>query len=333
MKLGMNKQDGVVIFYNSKKFELRKRMYLNMFLEKGQNYEFDDVLSNDMYYPSMALFMVLTEKEGNNKGKHVLVVNTHLLFNKNRGHVKLAMVVLIMKAIDAIKKDYGVKDVFMCGDFNLIPNSMLYEYINTGNIDLYCGLRQYSNQAYIMNQTKGKGLVDVIKLADKKFKPAKAQKDDAANKAFLELLAATKIHLPKGQEDEIKVQRAANVPKLSLNDLEQVYRKFSLSVQLKSSYSSFNSAYAKQHNASNGLKQLSFAFDTKTHNNDCFVSQFAQDITVPVDYVWYSCEGGYTPTGVLQTPDPDYLTKLPVSCPVDNLGSDHFSLAVDFGNK
>lgn len=326
----MNKQDGVVIFFNSKKFALHKKMYLNTFIEMGQNYGFNDTLANEMYYPSMALFMVLTRTEGPDFGRSILIVNTHLLFNKNRGHVKLGMLVLILKAVQSIKKQYGIKDVFICGDFNLIPNSMLYEYLNTGHIDLYCGLRQYSNQAYIISQTKGKALSEVIKLADMKFKPVQSAKDDTADKTFLELLAATEVILPKDHEDEIMITRQPNVPKTALNELEKIYSSFSLDASLKSSYSIFNNKYMQKLQNKKEPVDLNFIFDPNVNNNDCFISQFSQDLCVPVDYIWYSSDSGYEPVKVLQTPNPQYLNSLPVSCPVDNFGSDHFSIAVDF---
>jgi len=74
-----------------------------------------------------------------------MVLTTHFLFNMNRGHVKLGFIVMIMKAIQAIKKKYGVEDVFFSGDFNLIPNSMLYNYIVNHKLNLKVDLKEYSN--------------------------------------------------------------------------------------------------------------------------------------------------------------------------------------------
>lgn len=329
----MGKSDGVVIFFDSKRFELIRRYYLNTFVEGGMNYPFKDIFAKEMYYPSMALFLVMRRLDGPDKGKDILVVNTHLLFNKNRGHVKLGMIVLVLKTIEAIKKQHELTNVFVCGDFNLIPNSMLYEYISNGEIDLECGLKQYSNQVYIMNQMKGKSIIDVVKLADQKFKPFNAFKDDPADKEFLAILAHLQIQLPKDQEEEITMSRQANLPKLSIEDLQQLYKTFSLSAKLKSSYACFHNVYMNKHRNQPEFKELNFAFDPKINNNDNFISQFAQDMVIPVDYIWYSMEGAYEPVKILQTPDPFYLGQLSVTCPVDNFGSDHFSIATDFKSK
>jgi len=82
--------------------------------------------------------------EENSKGVEdtiLLVVNTHLLFNNGRGDVKLAQVDLIMKSIEYLKLELEEKhpgfnvNTILCGDFNAIPNSGVYEFINKGNFE------------------------------------------------------------------------------------------------------------------------------------------------------------------------------------------------------
>ncbi len=72
-------------------------------------------------------------------------MTTHLLFNNNRGHVKLGIVFLVMKAILELKKKHHIQDVFFTGDFNVIPNSVLYNYITRNNLNLKADLKEYSN--------------------------------------------------------------------------------------------------------------------------------------------------------------------------------------------
>ena len=40
---------------------------------------------------------------------------------------------------------YKISDIFFSGDFNMIPNSMLYNYIKDGQVDFDVSLREYSN--------------------------------------------------------------------------------------------------------------------------------------------------------------------------------------------
>ena len=54
--------------------------------------------------PNVALFLLLESK---NTGARILVVNCHILFNKNRGDIKYFQVGLIMKAIREISKRHN----------------------------------------------------------------------------------------------------------------------------------------------------------------------------------------------------------------------------------
>ena len=50
-------------------------------------------------------------------------------FNQNRGHVKLAIYVCILKILKSFEKYYQFDYVIWTGDFNTIPNSMMYRLI------------------------------------------------------------------------------------------------------------------------------------------------------------------------------------------------------------
>jgi hypothetical protein len=69
------------------------------------------------------------------------------MFNKNRTHLKLCQLVLIFRIIEQIKIKHKVTQVFFCGDFNLIPNSSLYEFIVNQNINFDATLKEFSNQS------------------------------------------------------------------------------------------------------------------------------------------------------------------------------------------
>jgi len=73
------------------------------------------------------------------------VANTHLLFNKNRGEIKLLQLASLFAEIDQLKKEFivdrsskrhshGIQKipVLLCGDFNMTPCCPLYQYISKG---------------------------------------------------------------------------------------------------------------------------------------------------------------------------------------------------------
>lgn len=59
----------------------------------------------------------------------MIFINSHLPFNQNRGHVKLAIYVCILKILKEFETYYNFDYIVWAGDFNTIPNSMLYTLI------------------------------------------------------------------------------------------------------------------------------------------------------------------------------------------------------------
>lgn len=76
------------------------------------------------------------------------IVNTHLLFNKKRGDIKLLQLVSLFAEIDKLKKEFiadgeqgqstnkiKLIPVVLCGDFNMTPFCPLYHYISNGTLN------------------------------------------------------------------------------------------------------------------------------------------------------------------------------------------------------
>ncbi|XP_041827421.1 protein angel homolog 1 [Melanotaenia boesemani] len=76
--------------------------------------------------------------EGKDKGPLLCVANTHLLFNPRRGDVKLAQLAIMLAEIDTVVKSYKAKgehcNVILCGDFNSLPHTPLYQLITTSKL-------------------------------------------------------------------------------------------------------------------------------------------------------------------------------------------------------
>ncbi|XP_077414325.1 protein angel homolog 1 isoform X2 [Vanacampus margaritifer] len=72
------------------------------------------------------------------KGSLLCVANTHLLFNPRRGDVKLAQLAIMLAEINSVVKLWKDKGehckVILCGDFNSLPHTPLYQFITTGEL-------------------------------------------------------------------------------------------------------------------------------------------------------------------------------------------------------
>lgn len=95
-----------------------------------------------MYHGANALFIILEDKIFKKK---FLFITSHIPYNVKRGQLKLACLTLIFKAIENIKNENQFDDIIFAGDFNMIPNSMLYEYLTQNNLNLEASLNEYSN--------------------------------------------------------------------------------------------------------------------------------------------------------------------------------------------
>ncbi|CAD5223814.1 unnamed protein product [Bursaphelenchus okinawaensis] len=67
------------------------------------------------------------------------VFNTHILFNMNRGDLKLGQLILMMSNV--INNTISLRGSnfvgnFLCGDFNMDPKSPLYHFVREGNINV-----------------------------------------------------------------------------------------------------------------------------------------------------------------------------------------------------
>lgn len=87
--------------------------------------------------------MVVQGSEVKVQGPPLCVANTHLLFNPRRGDIKLAQLAILLAEMDKVVKSCKSKgehcNIILCGDFNSVPQSPLYELITKGEL-YYQGL-------------------------------------------------------------------------------------------------------------------------------------------------------------------------------------------------
>ncbi|CAI5718650.1 unnamed protein product [Peronospora farinosa] len=65
-----------------------------------------------------------------------VVANTHLLFNPNRGEIKLAQLDMLLKYLTSLRQQQQqVLPILLAGDFNIAPHSPLYHFLSSGKLD------------------------------------------------------------------------------------------------------------------------------------------------------------------------------------------------------
>jgi len=120
--------DGSATFWKFDRFELENLYCLELNLDQSKIYCKDNI----------CLFTVLKPKFC--EKVYFIVANTHILFNINRGDIKLGQVYQILNSLRLLKDKYSDRNnnqiiSFLCGDINSIPNSGTYKLITEGKLD------------------------------------------------------------------------------------------------------------------------------------------------------------------------------------------------------
>ncbi|KAK9091257.1 hypothetical protein Sjap_024434 [Stephania japonica] len=68
--------------------------------------------------------------------RSIIVGNTHMLFNPNRGDIKLGQIRLFVERAYILSKKWGDIPVVISGDFNSTPKSAIYQYLASSELNL-----------------------------------------------------------------------------------------------------------------------------------------------------------------------------------------------------
>jgi len=124
-----DKLDGCATFYKTAKFSLLEAIPLPY---QQSN---TDILKRE----NVALILKLKPKGAHiPRDRCIVVANTHLLFNPRRGDIKLAQLIMLLAEMDKCahyvnkKGEHDYQAVIMCGDFNSLPHSDIYQFIQMG---------------------------------------------------------------------------------------------------------------------------------------------------------------------------------------------------------
>ncbi|KAI9327777.1 Endonuclease/exonuclease/phosphatase [Obelidium mucronatum] len=137
--------DGCAMFYRSKKLRLIH----------NENIDFKEITQKDNI-AIISVFELRPFKDQTTPAIQFSVATTHLLFNTNRGYLKLAQLHSLVTKMEDISKQFGGLNTIICGDFNMTEESVMYHYMTTGETEPFLFQESYiSGQNAIRTEDGG----------------------------------------------------------------------------------------------------------------------------------------------------------------------------------
>ncbi|KAG7582439.1 Endonuclease/exonuclease/phosphatase superfamily [Arabidopsis suecica] len=113
--------DGCAMFWKADSFRVLER----------ENIEFSQFGMRD----NVAQLAVL-ELRKSNKSRKILLGNIHVLYNPNKGDVKLGQIRSLCSKAHLLSKKWGDIPIVLCGDFNSTPQSPLYNFLASSELNV-----------------------------------------------------------------------------------------------------------------------------------------------------------------------------------------------------
>nr|XP_056708684.1 protein angel homolog 2 [Euleptes europaea]XP_056708686.1 protein angel homolog 2 [Euleptes europaea] len=125
------KPDGCAICFKTSKFSLLSSNPVEFFRRNIPLLDRDNV----------GLVVLLQPRFHCKATAAICVANTHLLYNPRRGDIKLTQLAMLLAEVTnvAIREDGRFCPLVLCGDFNSVPHSPLYNFLREGKLN-YEGL-------------------------------------------------------------------------------------------------------------------------------------------------------------------------------------------------
>ncbi|KAL5544768.1 hypothetical protein UlMin_008552 [Ulmus minor] len=70
------------------------------------------------------------------QSRRLVIGNIHVLFNPKRGDIKLGQVRMLLEKASKLSREWGCIPVVICGDLNSIPQSPIYEFLASSELDI-----------------------------------------------------------------------------------------------------------------------------------------------------------------------------------------------------
>ncbi|KAI8855032.1 Endonuclease/exonuclease/phosphatase [Chytridium lagenaria] len=131
--------DGCATFFKSNKFTLKEKHLIEfqqIAMQRPELRKTEDVFNRVMVKDNIAVVVLLESKENNSK---LLVANAHLHWDPSYNDVKLVQTAMLVEELQRLSATYSAGSktpipVLMCGDFNSLPNSGVYEFLSGGSV-------------------------------------------------------------------------------------------------------------------------------------------------------------------------------------------------------
>jgi len=195
--------DGLLTAFSPEKFSFVRSLTMTFQLDEGEPHPLLDK-------QNVALFTILRSVQTK---KLILFINCHVLYNQNRGDIKILQLSLIRRAADLIKGAYNEPvEVIWGGDFNTVPCSPIYNFIRDGNFDSCYKYRKFewSGQTSVFGMYKYSPFSKrkIMENKASQFNPRKSdrffKREDKGGRDFIHLVATlTSIKLYE-KDGEIK---------------------------------------------------------------------------------------------------------------------------------
>ncbi|CAI5451963.1 unnamed protein product [Caenorhabditis angaria] len=151
------KRDGCAIFYKSEMFDVLDYLPLDYFVSSSAT-------SNRENVGQIVVFRAKAN------GALLIVANTHLIFNEERGDVKISQLAILFANLFEVRTKHIIANVspsiILLGDFNIEPYSSIYDFIKNGKIHV---ANEYVRTLSGQSKREGGAKIDYNKLIDKEW--------------------------------------------------------------------------------------------------------------------------------------------------------------------
>ena len=151
-------EEGCAIAFDKKKFRLEYYCALELRAENQKNIPYSKKKGSPNLFnkENVAAIVVL---ESYKTSFYYLIICSHLLFNNNRGDIKLGQIYQILQSALLIKNYYKKNKIttILGADFNSTPKSAIYDYITNKELNVEFLIKNYlsgqTNQEYISSES------------------------------------------------------------------------------------------------------------------------------------------------------------------------------------
>lgn len=126
--------DGCAIFYKSQRFKLEERFVIEfsqVALEKPKLRSSEDAFTRIMNRDNIAVVARFEQRETK---RPLIITNVHIHWDPSYKDAKLLQAIMLTEELAKLESKYPRSAMIVCGDFNSLPDSGVYELMQKGSI-------------------------------------------------------------------------------------------------------------------------------------------------------------------------------------------------------